>query len=101
MARLPQPGGDDNIWGGVLNDFLLQSHATDGSLKAGSVTNTTLSSGLQATLANKANTTDLAPVATSGDYADLTNTPSLPRITVSATPPATPQLGDIWIDLSS
>ncbi len=34
MSRLPTPGGDDNQWGEVLNDFLLASHNTDGSLKA-------------------------------------------------------------------
>jgi hypothetical protein len=34
MARLPTPGGDDGTWGGILNDFLLQIQAADGSLKA-------------------------------------------------------------------
>ena len=34
MARLPQPGGDDGSWGSILNDFLSQSHAADGSLKS-------------------------------------------------------------------
>lgn len=34
MARLPQPGSDDGVWGAILNDFLSQSHAADGSLKA-------------------------------------------------------------------
>jgi hypothetical protein len=33
MTRLPQPGGDSDIWGPILNDFLLQSHNTDGTLK--------------------------------------------------------------------
>ncbi|HSX34113.1 MAG TPA: hypothetical protein VLF62_00525 [Candidatus Saccharimonadales bacterium] len=33
MARLPNPGSDDNVWGDVLNDFLLQSHKTGGGLK--------------------------------------------------------------------
>ncbi len=37
MARLPQVGGDDGNWGGVLNDFLLQSHSSDGTLSADSV----------------------------------------------------------------
>jgi len=37
MARLPTPGSDDGTWGQVLNDFLTQSHNTDGSLKASSV----------------------------------------------------------------
>lgn len=37
MARLPQPGSDAGTWGGVLNDYLSQSHNADGSLKASAV----------------------------------------------------------------
>ncbi len=33
MARLPVPGGDANAWGDVLNEFLLQAHNADGSVK--------------------------------------------------------------------
>lgn len=33
MPRLPQPGGDDNTWGTILNDFLAIEHNADGSLK--------------------------------------------------------------------
>jgi hypothetical protein len=33
MARLPIPGQDDGTWGDILNDFLLQSHESDGALK--------------------------------------------------------------------
>lgn len=42
MARLPQPGSDNGTWGNVLNDFLLESHESDGSLKSGAVTATTI-----------------------------------------------------------
>lgn len=38
MARLPQPGGDANNWGQILNDFLSQTHASDGTLKADVIT---------------------------------------------------------------
>ena len=34
MARLPTPGGDNSVWGNILNDFLLVEHNADGSLKA-------------------------------------------------------------------
>lgn len=34
VARLPQPGGDTGTWGDILNDFLLQAHKTDGTLKS-------------------------------------------------------------------
>lgn len=42
MARLPQPGGDAGNWGNILNDYLAQSHKTDGTLKDNSVTNAAL-----------------------------------------------------------
>jgi hypothetical protein len=38
MARLPSPGSDDGSWGDILNDYLHQSHNTDGSLKSSAVT---------------------------------------------------------------
>src|ERR1700743_3010994 len=31
-VRLPDPGGDDGTWGGILNTFLEVSHNTDGTL---------------------------------------------------------------------
>lgn len=33
MSRLPTPGADAGDWGRVLNDFLSEEHAADGSLK--------------------------------------------------------------------
>lgn len=36
-ARLPVPGSDDGTWGTVLNDFLSQSLANDGTIKPGVV----------------------------------------------------------------
>lgn len=33
MARLPQPGGDNNTWGDILNGFLAVGHNADGTLK--------------------------------------------------------------------
>ncbi|HSX30877.1 MAG TPA: hypothetical protein VLE99_03080 [Candidatus Saccharimonadales bacterium] len=37
MSRLPQPGGDDGLWGQILNDFLAQSLNVDGTLKLSAV----------------------------------------------------------------
>ena len=37
MSRLPTPGADSGQWGQILNDYLEKSHATDGSLKPGTV----------------------------------------------------------------
>lgn len=45
MARLPQPGGDEGVWGSVLNDFLGTAHNSDGSLKNGVVGTGTLNAG--------------------------------------------------------
>lgn len=33
MARLPIPGGDDGVWGDILNEYLSVELGTDGSLK--------------------------------------------------------------------
>jgi hypothetical protein len=90
MARLPQPGQDKGTWGDILNDFLSTSHNTDGSLKSGIVSNSTLDTQTQASIASiaskantsdlaaKANISDLSAVATSGSYADLQNKPTIP-----------------------
>ena len=45
MARLPQPGSDQGTWGAILNEFLSESLASDGSLKAGSVGATQIADG--------------------------------------------------------
>lgn len=34
MARLPTPGGDNNTWGDILNEFLSVEHNSDGTLKS-------------------------------------------------------------------
>jgi len=82
MARLPNPGGDDNTWGNILNDYLLVAHDTDGTLKAdavdasniqdGSIGDTQISSisqskitGLSTDLASKAD--DSAVVHNTGN----------------------------------
>ena len=37
MARLPIPGGDDGVWGDILNEFLSIEHNPDGTQKTLSV----------------------------------------------------------------
>ena len=34
MSRLPVPGSDAGSWGAILNDFLVQAHNSDGTLKS-------------------------------------------------------------------
>ena len=38
MSRLPIPGSDDDTWGDILNDYLNQSHNSDGTAKDASTT---------------------------------------------------------------
>jgi|GEM_PF-5005249 len=76
MSRLPVPGNDDGVWGDVLNDYLLQSHDTEGQLKPGSintaqlqngaVTTAKLSSSVQSSL-SKANSAVLTVNGTAPD----------------------------------
>lgn len=37
MARLPKPGADAGSWGDILNNYLSESHESDGTLKANTV----------------------------------------------------------------
>jgi lysophospholipase L1-like esterase len=41
MVRLPTPGGDNNQWGDILNEYLAQAHNSDGTLKKSAVEATT------------------------------------------------------------
>ena len=82
MPRLPIPGDDAGQWGGILNDYLLQAHNADGTLRNNSVGPTQLQSGavhvgnlsssLQSQITQVQDAID-NPV----DYNDLTNQPTL------------------------
>ena len=45
MPRLPQPGKDNGIWGDVLNEYLSQTLASDGTLKSDIITGTQIQDG--------------------------------------------------------
>jgi len=45
VARLPVPGSDQDQWGSILNDFLAQSHASNGGLKSSVVGEQQLADG--------------------------------------------------------
>lgn len=45
MARLPVSGSDNGAWGNILNDFLLQSHQPDGTIKNDAITSAQLADG--------------------------------------------------------
>lgn len=107
MSRLPTPGKDNGTWGDILNDYLSVAHNTDGTLRPTAITDTgavTVVNGVEpvngsislspanlgaATAAQgaKADTavqpSALAPVATTGSYANLTNKPTLSTVAAS------------------
>lgn len=64
MARLPQPGGDNGNWGDILNDYLLEAHNNDGSIKdipqAKVVSLTSNLTSIQNTLNTKADASELS-----------------------------------------
>lgn len=61
MARLPTPGGDNNQWGDILNDYLAQAHNTDGTAK-------------DATASSK------GVIQLSGDLGGTANSPTVPGL---------------------
>ena len=71
MARLPTPGGDENSWGTVLNDFLSASHNADGSLKSAAVS----------AVVPDATTTSKGIVQLAGDLAGTAASPTVPSLT--------------------
>lgn len=122
MARLPQSGSDEGVWGDILNEYLRVSHTEDGSLKVvpvssggtggsdanssrfnlglGNVDNTAdvdkpVSAAMQSALDDKPDSTTLGAVAYSNDYDDLTNKPAIPDVPVQSVNGAT---GDVVLD---
>ncbi len=95
MARLPMPGGDDNRWGTILNDFLSVEHNNDGTLKqtgaiaakyslpGGGIPVADLSSSVQTSLA-KADVSDTDATASGKGRiqlaGDLAGTAALPLV---------------------
>ncbi len=86
MARLPTPGGDNNNWGTVLNDYLQQSLDSSGLLVTAATNpyttnpNTNLASGSQPGLVQLAG--DIGNTATSPTVVGLQGR------TVASGPPA-------------
>lgn len=97
MARLPQPGGDINDWGVILNDYLSVSLNQDGTLLPTAVTSaggytkpvsgipsTDLSSSVQASLTAANNAVQIG-----GDIAGTPTSPTVAKVSgvaVSGTP---------------
>lgn len=87
MSRLPVPGQDSGTWGDILNDFLSQAHAADGTLKSGSVG----ASQLQNDAVADATSTTKGVVQLAGDLGGTASSPQVAKIqgiALSGTPTA-------------
>jgi hypothetical protein len=76
VSRLPIPGGDNDHWGNILNDFLSIAHNADGGLKA--VGRGSLDAGVQNSLAKADSSVQSVDgqsgvVSLSGTYATQTS----------------------------
>lgn len=91
MARLPVSGSDDGTWGDLLNDFLMQSHTTSGALTASAVTTA-------GALLASSNLSDLSNPATARTNLAVPQAAGFAKITVSTSAPASPAVGDLWVD---
>src|SRR5687768_11920064 len=74
MSRLPIVGSDENTWGSLLNDFLIQSHESDGSLKGAAV----------AAAIPDASTSSKGIVQLAGDLAGTATAPTVPGLASKA-----------------
>ncbi len=73
MSRLPQPGADSGAWGDILNDFLLQSHNADGTVKGGAIGSGTISEAkLDPALQSKVNGGSAAVSSVNGQTGAVT-----------------------------
>lgn len=112
MSRLPISGSDNGVWGSILNDFLLQSHTSSGSLKSGIVTDdnisssasiaqskiTNLTTDLSGKLSVASNLNDVASKPTARTNLAVPEASGFAKITVGTTAPTSPAVGDVWID---
>ena len=89
MTRLPTPGGDDGNWGSILNDYLSQSHNSDGTIKDGIVAESKLDAAVRSKLNTIASggATDLSVTTSATTLVVASNTgadATLPAATTSA-----------------
>jgi len=98
-ARLPDPGGDYDVWGDILNDFLEMSHNVDGTLRgnalaqAGGVTSVNGKTGTNGAVTLTASDVGAlsSGMAVSGDLAGTLPSPTVAQVngvSVSGTPSA-------------
>ena len=98
MSRLPTPGGDNDNWGTVLNDFLQQALASDGTLLT-----TPTNSYTGTTNTNLANSTRPGLVQLTGDLAVPVTAPKVVGLQGNPVASTTPTDGQVltWSASSS
>lgn len=111
VHRLPTPGSDDGTWGDILNDFLSVSHASDGTLNPGVVSDATISGG--AAISKSKLSTDVQTSLSSADSAVQSvnsKSPASGDVSLTAsdvgaiagikatTAPSSPATNDLWYD---
>ena len=74
MSRLPTPGGDDGVWGNVLNDFILLEHNPDGTHRV--------------VVDPDATTTSKGKIQLAGDLGGTSAAPTVPGLAGKYTLPA-------------
>lgn len=90
MARVPSPGGDNDNWGTILNDYLQQSLASDGTLLTSATNSYTGTSNT-----NLANSSRPGLVQLTGDLAVPYSAPKvagLQGVSVATTAPVDGQV---------
>jgi hypothetical protein len=92
VSRLPIVGQDAGTWGSILNDYLLEAHNADGTLKSTALTN----AGVEMT-SNKGQANGYAPLDSTGKV-PTTNLPNEGSyVPLHTAAPTTPDTGDISI----
>lgn len=90
MAQLPSPGGNANNWGTMLNDYLQQALAADGTL----VTSAT-NSYTSAANTNLASNSKPGLVQLAGDIGGTYNAPTVTKLQGRAVSTNTPSDGEV------
>jgi hypothetical protein len=90
MARLPIPGGDNNTWGTILNDYLSVSHNSDGTLKV----EVTDASKLQGTEVSSTAPTDNQVLTYNNSTGQWEAQTPAGGVGLSSSPPTTSAVGD-------
>jgi hypothetical protein len=105
MSRLPTPGGDSGDWGSILNDYLSQAHAADGTLKDNAVTANVIAPNSVTNAAIATNAVNATSIADGSITSALLDTPTKTAITkanssVQSVNTKTPTSGNVTLNMA-